>query len=96
MNRLSKSSVLRWMGLVAVVMLLAYVGSYAVLSRRGMAQSKAAGVRGLYFFHPRTQILEDLELWLRDLLLPGHRYRDAVWHCGRHRMRAPLEAQWRG
>ena len=41
-----------------LIVLMAYVGSYAVLSRRGMAQSKAAGIDGLYFFPP-----EDTDSW---------------------------------
>jgi len=50
----------RWVGIVLLVLLLAYVGSYAVLSRRGMAQSKTMGFDGLYFFPP-----EESESWRR-------------------------------
>jgi len=38
--------------------LLTYVGSSAVLSRRGMALSHAAGFDGFYFFPP-----EDTDVW---------------------------------
>jgi hypothetical protein len=45
-------------GVVALILLLVYVGSYDILSRRGLAQSKAAGFTGLYFFPP-----EDTNSW---------------------------------
>jgi hypothetical protein len=54
MKRLLKSPAFRWTGTITLILLLAYVGSYAVLSRRGMAQSKAAGCKGFYFFPPEN------------------------------------------
>ena len=58
MDRLTRLSVLRRVAVIVVILLLAYVASYAVLSRRGMAQSKAVGCEGLYFFPP-----EDTDSW---------------------------------
>jgi hypothetical protein len=57
-NRFSKWWNLRRTAFIVVILLLAYVGSYAILSRRGMAQSKAMGYEGLYFFPP-----EDTDSW---------------------------------
>ncbi len=58
MNRLFRSSRFRWSA-VAMLVLLAYVGSYADLSRRGLAWSKSVGADGvLYFFPP-----EDTDSW---------------------------------
>lgn len=60
MDRQSPPLTLRRLGAVLLVLLLLYVGSYAVLSRRGLAQSKAMGAKGLYFFPP-----EDTDSWRR-------------------------------
>ncbi len=38
--------------IVLLCLLLAYVGSYVVLSRRGMAWSEMHGCKGFYFFPP--------------------------------------------
>ena len=54
----ARPSSLRWIAIVMAIILLVYVGSYAVLSRRGMAQSRAMGIDGLYFFPP-----EDNDSW---------------------------------
>jgi len=58
MNLRVKSSVRRRLAIGALIVLLGYVGSYAILSRRGMAHSKAMGAEGLYFFPP-----EDTDSW---------------------------------
>ena len=39
-------------------LLIAYVGSYVVLSRRGVAMCERAGWQGFYFFPP-----EDTDAW---------------------------------
>jgi hypothetical protein len=54
-----KSLFRRRAAVVIVVFLLAYVSSYAFLSRRGMAQTRAAGMNGFYFFRP-----EDSTAWV--------------------------------
>lgn len=46
--------------IVLMCLFIAYVGSYVVLSRRGMAMSEAAGFHGFYFFPP-----EDTDAWRR-------------------------------
>jgi hypothetical protein len=58
MIRIIKLPRLRWALLATMVFLSAYVGSYFVLSRRGMAQMKGTNVEVLYFFPP-----EDTDSW---------------------------------
>jgi hypothetical protein len=60
MKRHRRRRVLRIVSLVLVCLLAVYVGSYVVLSRRGMAMSEAAGFAGFYFFPP-----EDTDAWRR-------------------------------
>jgi len=50
---------IRWIaaGLLAAL-LIAYVSSYAILSRRGFAEADAAGWEGFYFYPP-----EDSDQW---------------------------------
>lgn len=38
---------------MAIVLVVAYVGSYLVLSRRGFALTEALGGKGFYFFAPQ-------------------------------------------
>jgi hypothetical protein len=45
---------------ILAFLLVAYVTSYIVLSRRGFAMSKALGCEGFYFFPP-----EDTDSWRR-------------------------------
>jgi hypothetical protein len=47
----------RWW-LIAIVLVVAYVASYLILSRRGFAQTEALGGKGFYFFSP-----EDTATW---------------------------------
>ena len=49
----------RWIA-VLVLLFVAYVGSYLVLSRRGFAESERYGMKGFYFFVP-----EDTQPWRR-------------------------------
>jgi hypothetical protein len=54
-NRLRR----RWIVLILLAsLLMAYVGSYVVLSRRGIAESQAMGGEGSCFFPP-----EDTDAW---------------------------------
>ena len=75
-----------WCALVALVLVLAaYVGSYAYLSRRGMAEARAGGFP--YFFYvPLREIGpdssgENRHYWLRRLFAPINRI-DRAWFGG--------------
>jgi hypothetical protein len=53
MGERSRSS-RRWIVLAVLVgLLITYVGSYFVLSRRGFAEAEAFGYGGFYFFPPK-------------------------------------------
>jgi hypothetical protein len=45
----------RWIRNSAIVLIVIYVFAYTILSRRGMAQSRAAGHGGWYFFVPKAE-----------------------------------------
>ena len=47
-----KVALLRWIVLASVLLSL-YVGSYVVISRRGLAEAERYGVKGFYYVTPR-------------------------------------------